>query len=257
MEDASGGRCEWKGCKHHQVIVQRHGMCCCGGRVYIGVVQGVGVRQGCLLSPALFNAFLEFVMGELGTLDGTLTYNAEMAMDILYADNTTLLSAMFGKLEIVTEELEVACRRWGMKMNVAKCKVISGEARQLVIDNTQVEAEERFVFLGSVVPGTSNDVARRIALASSAFGRLRQSVWRRGDMSQRLKMRLFKAHIVPIAIYGAETWTLKAEDSRRLEVFEMRCLRAIRGVTLRDRLRNDDIREQLGAMPTITEVIRL
>ena len=36
----------------------------------------------------------------------------------------------------------------------------------------------------------------------------------------------------------------------------MRYLRAIRGVTLHDRPRNDDIREQLGAMPTITEVIR-
>ena len=72
-------------------------------------------------------------MGELGTLDLTLTYNAEMAMDIRYADDNTLLSAMFEKLEIVTEELEEACRRWGMKMNVAKCKVLSGEARQLVI----------------------------------------------------------------------------------------------------------------------------
>ena len=111
-------------------------------------------------------------------------------------------------------------------------------------------------FLGSVVLGTSDDIARRVALASSAFGRLRESVWRRGDVSQRLKMRLFKALIVPIAIYGAEIWTLKAKDSRRLEVFEMRCLRAIRGVKLRDWLRNDDIREQLGAMPTITEVIR-
>ena len=78
----------------------------------------------------------------------------------------------------------------------------------------QVEAVDKFVFLGSVVPGTSDDIARRIALASSAFGRLRESVWRRGDVSQRLKMRLFKALIVLIAIYGAETWTLKAEDNR-------------------------------------------
>ena len=61
-----------------------------------------------------------------------------------------------------------------------------------VIENTQVEAVDKFVFVGSV--GTSDVIARRIA--SSAFGRLKESVWRRGDVSQRLKMRLFKALIV-------------------------------------------------------------
>ena len=72
---------------------------------------GVGVRQGCLLSPTLFNVFSEFGMRELGTVDGTLTYNVEMAMNIRYADDTTLLSAVFGKLEMATEKLEAACRR--------------------------------------------------------------------------------------------------------------------------------------------------
>jgi hypothetical protein len=217
---------------------------------------GVGVRQGCLLSPTLFNVFLEFVMRELETLDRTLTYSVDMAMDIRYADDTTLLPSIFDKLEMATEELENACRKWGMRINAAKCRVLSSEGRQLNIDGAPVETVESFVFLGSLVPGTTDDVKRRIALASSSFGRLRQTVWNRGDVSRRLKMRLFQALIVPIAIYGAESWTLSVEDNGRLEVFEMRCLRAILGVTLRDRIRNEDIRQQLGVKSTITEVIR-
>ena len=125
---------------------------------------GIGVRQGCLLSPALFNVFLEFVMEELGTLDGTLTYNAEMAMDILYADDTTLLSAVFRKLEIVTEELEVACRRWGMKMNVAKCKVLLGEARQMIIDNTSSGSGGQVCVSGYCGAGRTPPNSHRISL---------------------------------------------------------------------------------------------
>ena len=65
----------------------------------------VGVRQGCLLSPVLFNVFLEFVMMELHSLDGALTYADDMSMDVRYADDTTLLSAMFEKLQLSTTEL--------------------------------------------------------------------------------------------------------------------------------------------------------
>ena len=57
--------------------------------------------------------------------------------------------------------------------------------------------------------------------------------------SEPLKVRLYHALILPIVTYAAETWTLTAEDTRRLEAFEMRCLRAILGVTRRDRLRNE------------------
>ena len=81
----------------------------------------VGVRQGCLLSPVLFNVFLEFVMMELHSLDGALTYADDTSMDVRYADDTTLLSAMFEKLQLSTTELEVACARWGMRINVDKC----------------------------------------------------------------------------------------------------------------------------------------
>ena len=97
------------------------------------------------------------------------------------------------------------------------------------------------------MPGTSDDVTRRIALASSANGRLREPVLRRGDVFQLLKMRLFRALVTKIGMYGPDTWTLRAEDS-------WKCFKAMRGVTLRDR--EQDMREQQEALSTITNAIR-
>ena len=124
----------------------------------------------------LVNVFLELVMMNLCSLDPTLTYVMDTSIDIRFAYDTTLISAIFDKLQLSTAELENACARWGMKINVDKCKVFSQNNRTIRIEGASVENVESFVFLGSVVPGTGEDAVRRIALASTSVGRLRRSV---------------------------------------------------------------------------------
>ena len=51
---------------------------------------------------------------------------------------------------------------------------------------------------------------------------------------------------MPTALYGAETWGLKADDKKRLDVMEMKCLRTICGLTIWDRKTNDEIRRHTG-----------
>jgi len=57
-------------------------------------------------------------------------------------------------------------------------------------------------------------------------------------------------------IYGSETWAVKEEQKRRLETNEMRMLRMICGVTLRDRISNEEIRSRVRVAPLRTKVTR-
>ena len=214
-----------------------------------------GVRQGCLLSPCLFNLFLEFVMKDIRNLDGGIQMGDVHINNIRYADDTTLMDLVFEKLQHTTTQLEMSCSRWGMKINPTKCKVMSSDTRDITINNTVAEKVDEFVFLGSSVPSVEADVKRRTRLASWAFGRLKNTIWSNQGISRSLKIRIYKALILPIATYGSETWTLRQADKYRLETFEMRCLRIILGVRLMDKVRNEEIRRRLNITTTICEEI--
>ncbi|KAK3865205.1 hypothetical protein Pcinc_029177, partial [Petrolisthes cinctipes] len=153
---------------------------------------GVGVRQGCSVSPSLFNVYLEFVMEELESANNYFGYSEDLVTEIRYGDDTTLIAGGIEQQRVVTEELEQACRRWGLKINAGKSKTMSPSNEVIAIDNEDLEHVEEFTFLGSVVPGSESNI-KWTALAAAAFGRLRRTVWNRRDVSRRLKIILYKA----------------------------------------------------------------
>ena len=246
----------WPHWKH----VQTNRMCCGDKWKNHWLVPSIvtGVRQGCLLSPSLFNLFLEFVMKDLRNLDNGIQMGEMSINNIRYADDTTLVDLVFDKLQISTNELEKACSKWGMKINPTKCKIMTADNRDITINGSPVDKVDDFVYLGSNVPlrltlkGAQDLQLGYLAGLRELYGPTRTSqYWNK----RSLKVRIYKALILPIAIYGAESWTLRQADTRQLESFEMRCLRAILGVHLMDRVKNEEIRQRLNIPNTICEEV--
>src|SRR5215469_10080164 len=65
-------------------------------------------------------------------------------------------------------------------------------------------------------------------------------------MSLGMKKRIFESIVVPKMMYGSESWRLNARERSDLEVFEMKGLKSMCGITIRDRIRNERIREICG-----------
>ena len=59
-----------------------------------------------------------------------------------------------------------------------KTKVISDTQTRIRIDGADIENVDSFIYLGSVVPNSTDDIIRRTALAAQAFGRLQVVIWR-------------------------------------------------------------------------------
>ena len=98
----------------------------------------------------------------------------------------------------------------------------------------QIEMVEQFSYLGSVMSrdgDVTEDVKCRIAKASRAFGCLRDPIFNNPILSIPTKRTVYKAIVLAVLLYGAETWALKAEHVRRLTTFHNRCMRTILGVT--------------------------
>ena len=120
----------------------------------------------------------------------------------------------------------------------------------LSLNGEMLEEVGSFKYLGSTVSkngGVVEDVISRVNEGAKVSGAL-SKIWRVGSFGIGVKRMMHERIVVPTVIFGAEAWWLREGVKKRLNVFEMKCLRKICGVTVMDRIRNVLIREAVGVM---------
>nr|VZI35129.1 unnamed protein product [Spirometra erinaceieuropaei] len=122
---------------------------------------------------------------------------------------------------------------------------------QISVNGTQLQVVENFPYLGSTLSRKTkidDEVANRISKASQAFSRLQSKVWNRHGLQLSTKLKMYKAVILPTLLYGAETWTVYANQARRLNHFHLSCLRRILRLKWQDRILDTDVLERTGIL---------
>ena len=112
---------------------------------------GKGVRQGCLLSPCLFNLYAEYIMRDAGLEEAQagMKIAGRNINHLRYAHDTTLMAESEEELNSLLMKVEVESEKFGLKLNIQKMKIMaSGPITSWEIDGETVETVSDFIFGG-------------------------------------------------------------------------------------------------------------
>ena len=210
----------------------------------------IGVRQGCLLSPTLFNIFLERIMSDaLEDHTSTVSVGGRSISNLRFADDIDGLAGSEEELNELTRRLNQSSCAYGMEISAEKTKLMTNSKNttsDISINGHKLEYVDKFKYLGAIVSeeGSRPEILARIAQTIAALTKL-GPIWKDRNISISSKIRLMRSLVLAIFLYACETWTLNAELERKIQAMEMRCFRRILGISYKDRITNIEVKERI------------
>ena len=167
-----------------------------------------------MLRPCLFNLCAEYIMRNASADEAQAGINiaGRNMNDLRYADDTTLMAESEEELKSllmkVKEESEKVC----LKVNIQKTMIMASRPMtSWQIDGESVETVTNLIFLGSKITadgGRSHEIKRCLLLGRKIMTNL-DSILKSRDSTLPTKVRLVKAMVFPVVMYGCESWTVK------------------------------------------------
>ena len=137
----------------------------------------------------------------------------------------------------------------GLKLNIQKTKIMaSGSITSWQIDGETMETVADFIFLGSKITADgdcSHEIKRHFLLGRKAMTNL-DSILKIRDITLPTKVCLVKTIAFPVVMYRCESWTIKKDEHRRIDVFELWCWRRLLRVPWTTRRSNQSILKEIS-----------
>ena len=130
------------------------------------------------------------------------------------------------KLKSLLMKVKEESEKVGLKLNIQKTKIMaSSPTTSWEIDGETVERVSDFIFLGSKITtdgDCSHEIKRRLLLGRKVITNL-DSIFKSRDITLPTKVRLVKAVVFPVVMYGCESWTVKKAERQSIDAFELWC----------------------------------
>ena len=208
-----------------------------------------GVRQGCVLSPKLFNAYTEEIFGKNENLKGVVIGGMSIK-DLRFADDTLLIAESEEELQKLVTQVEENSKEYGLEMNVKKTKtmVIRRDVKEecnikIKVNGKTLEQVKKYVYLGHLITEDGRcdqEIRRRIEIARAAFIKMKNVLTSR-KVEIETRKRLIRCYILSTFLYASETWTIHKDSWNKIEAFEMWLLRKMMKISYTSHTSNEEV----------------
>ena len=163
--------------------------------------------------------------------------------NLRYADDTTLMAKSEEELKSLLMKVKEESEKAGLKLNIEKTKIMaSSPITSWQLDGETVEEVADFIFLGSKILQLVT-AAMKLKDAYSLeekYDQPRQHIEKQRHYFAN-KVHLVKSMVLPVVLYGCESWTIKKAERRRIVAFGLWCWRRLLRVPWTARRSNQSI----------------
>jgi hypothetical protein len=158
---------------------------------------------------------------------------------LAYADDVNILGGSVHTVKKNAEDLVAATKEIGLEVNAHKIKYMivfrdqnAGRIHSMKMDDSPIERMEEFKYLGTILTNENTiqeEIKCRLKLGNACYCSV-QNLLSSSLLSKTLKIKIYRTIILPVVLYGCETWSLTLREERRLRVFANRMLMTVLGL---------------------------
>ena len=150
--------------------------------------------------------------------------------NLRYSDDTTLMAESEEELQNLFMKVKEESEKDDLKLNIQKTEIMgSSPITSWQTDGEEMETVTDFIFLGSKITANSDcthEIKRCLLVGRKAMTNL-DSILRSRDITLLTKVHLGKVMVLPVVIYGCESWTIQKAEHQRIDTFKLCCWRRL------------------------------